>query len=53
MRGYIGLAVFAAGLIGLGVGSRLQKGWENWNRNQRVVCSISLVVALAGLIMMG
>lgn len=49
MRSGVGMGFFVLGLIGLLIGSRCERGWHNWNRRQRIICSVSLVVAFAGL----
>ncbi|MFF4578584.1 hypothetical protein [Streptomyces sp. NPDC001389] len=53
MRGTVGFGTFATGMVGIMVGSRCERGWDNWNRTQRIVCSVSAAVGLVGLFLMG
>ncbi|MFH7598105.1 hypothetical protein WDV06_23835 [Streptomyces racemochromogenes] len=53
VRGTVGLGLFGLGTLGILVGSRCERGWEHWNRTQRIICSVSGAVAFAGLIVMG
>ncbi|MCF3184981.1 hypothetical protein IPZ70_34360 [Streptomyces polychromogenes] len=47
------MGLFALGTVGIMVGSRCERGWDRWNRTQRIICSVSAAVAFAGLIVMG
>ncbi|GAA2774705.1 hypothetical protein GCM10010493_83860 [Streptomyces lavendulae subsp. grasserius] len=45
----LGFIIFTVGAVGITVGSRLERGWDMWSRRQRIVCSLSFVLVLAGL----
>jgi hypothetical protein len=49
VRGVIGIAVFAVGMLGIAVGSKGQRGWDRWSRRQRLICVVSLALVLVGL----
>ncbi|MEW1638336.1 hypothetical protein AB0469_30315 [Streptomyces sp. NPDC093801] len=53
MRETVGFGMFVLGSVGILVGGRGERGWDRWNRNQRIVCSVSGVLALAGLFVIG
>ncbi|MFE2143479.1 hypothetical protein ACFXA3_17355 [Streptomyces sp. NPDC059456] len=53
MRSEIGMGLFILGMVGLLIGSRGERGWGNWDRRQRIICSVSLVVAFTGLALSG
>ncbi|MEV7545897.1 hypothetical protein [Streptomyces sp. NPDC089915] len=44
-----GLWVFLSGCVLLIAGSKGERGWANWSRGQRAVCSAGLVLILVGL----
>lgn len=45
----LGMIAFIVGVAGIMVGSKLQRGWDNWSRRQRIVCSLSFLLVIAGL----
>jgi len=45
----VGSACFAAGLLGLFVVGRGQRGWKGWDRRERIICVVSAVLALVGV----
>ncbi|ATZ22241.1 hypothetical protein SLAV_01560 [Streptomyces lavendulae subsp. lavendulae] len=45
----LGFIVFTVGVVGIMVGSKLERGWDMWSRQQRIVCSLSFVLVIAGL----
>ncbi|MFD7865425.1 hypothetical protein [Streptomyces sp. NPDC057682] len=45
----LGLIGFVVGMVGIMVGSKGQRGWDTWSRQQRIVCSLSFVLVVAGL----
>jgi hypothetical protein len=47
--GLIGLIGFIVGTAGIMLGSKGQRGWDTWSRQQRVVCSIGFLLVIAGL----
>jgi hypothetical protein len=45
----LGVIGFTVGMVGILVGSKGQRGWDTWSRQQRIVCSLSFVFVIAGL----
>ncbi|MEU3321536.1 hypothetical protein AB0935_30605 [Streptomyces sp. NPDC007027] len=45
----LGLIGFTAGMVAILVGSKGQRGWDMWSRQQRIVCSLGFVLVIAGL----
>ncbi|MDH6441308.1 UNVERIFIED_CONTAM: hypothetical protein RKD50_004976 [Streptomyces canus] len=45
----IGMGVFFVGMIGMLVGSKGQRGWDLWSRRQKIICTVSFVLVIAGL----
>jgi hypothetical protein len=45
----IGIAIFAVGALGIAVGSKGQQGWDWWTRRQRIICTVSFALVIAGL----
>lgn len=57
MRLVIGESLFMLGMIGMlwgrGRKSSGYRGWAYWDRDQKIICSVSAAVVLAGLIVAG
>jgi hypothetical protein len=51
--GYVGVSVMVIGGLGLIISTRGQRDWNNWTRRQKAGASLSAVIILAGLILMG
>jgi hypothetical protein len=45
----IGLTIFFVGMIGVAIGSKGQRGWDLWSRRQKIICTVSFVLVIAGL----